>query len=66
MKKLEIEYFIRDNESKINRIYRTEFTENDLQEYLQNKFENGDLPCPIHLNRENFKVDSVNVTKVEL
>ena len=66
MRKLEIEYFVRSEKDNINRLYYTEFTEDDLHEWLQHKFENGDLPLSINLNRENFKVNSVNVTKVEL
>lgn len=64
MNKLEIDYFI--SNGKIHRIFQTEFTESDLHEWLQAKFENGDLPCPINLNREDFHVENVTVTKVEL
>ena len=61
---LEIDYFITDG--NINRIFHTKFTDSDLHEYLENKFRNEDLPCPINLNREDFHVKSVDVTKIEL
>ena len=54
------------HEDKVYKFYNYELTESEIHEYLSFKFQNGDLPCPIHLNREDCKIDYTNVENIEI
>ncbi len=61
---LELDY--RDKEtSKLIDTVRISLSESDLDEVINHKFQNGDYPCAIHLDREHIKVwteiKSVNI-----
>ena len=62
---LKISYCL-DVDGKSYSFYHTEFTEKDLQEWLENKLENHEIPCPIHLDRDSVSISSVNVDSFEL
>lgn len=60
---IKVDYWLRENGN--SRIMNTTITGQEIIEYLEQKFKNGDLPCPINFNRENvsveFIIDSVTV-----
>lgn len=53
------------HEGKVWSFYNHTFEEEDLIEILKEKFKNGDLSCPINLNRENCKIDYFSIDEIK-
>ena len=60
---IKIDYWITEGDNK--RLMSTTLNEDEIFNYLHNKFKDGELPCPIQFNRETasvrFEIDSVTV-----
>lgn len=55
---LEVDYILWDSENKkIEKFKILKITESDIIEMLQNKYDNDELPIPIHLNKDELKVE---------
>ena len=55
---LEVDYILWDSENKkIEKFKTLKITESDIIEMLQNKYDNDELPIPIHLNKDKLKVE---------
>lgn len=55
---LEVDYILWDSEhKKIEKFKTLKITESDIIEMLQNKYDNDELPIPIHLNKDELKVE---------
>jgi hypothetical protein len=55
---LEIDYILWDSEhKKIEKFKTLKITESDIIEMLQRKYDDNELPIPIHLNKDELKVE---------
>lgn len=55
---LEVNYILWDSEhKKIEKFKTLKITEADIVEMLQRKYDNDELPIPIHLNKEELNVE---------
>lgn len=61
---IKIDYWLRENGIP-PRVMSATITEAEILECLEQKFRNGDLPCPMNFNRElvsvEFSIESVTV-----
>lgn len=60
---IKVDYWLR--ESGHSRVMNATITEEEILQYLEQKFRSGDLPCPMNFNRESvsveFSIESVTV-----
>ncbi len=55
---LEIDYVLRDKDTKELKLLKTlKLTEEDIKEIMQQRFQEDQLPIPIHLNKEKLVAD---------
>lgn len=65
--KIKISYSLRKLDTgNIWTYYNTVITEAELEEMLKQRFKDGELPCPINLNRETSYIDDISVDNIEL
>jgi len=64
--KIKIDYYCKTEDEKIVFLGHVTVDEEDIFEMLHDKYDNGNLPLPIHLNREKitpeFLIDEVVLT----
>jgi hypothetical protein len=60
---IKIDYYLKQD--KLTRLMHTTITEDDIINILKQKFQEGDLACPINFNRDQvevrFEIDKVIV-----
>jgi len=52
---IKVDYYIKQDGHI--RVMNTSITEVEIIDMLERKFREGDLPCPIHFDREKCKVE---------
>lgn len=58
---IKIDYYL--GEKGNIRIMHTTLTEEDIEQMVIDRFRDGKLPCPIHFNNEDCKIE-VSIDKV--
>lgn len=52
---IKIDYWLRKD--GVNRLMHTIITEEDIKEMVISKFRNGELPCPIHYDKDEVDIE---------
>lgn len=61
--RIEIDYYLKQDEQ--TRLMHTTVTEEDIMDFLKQKFYEGDLACPINFDREQVHI-GFQVAKVTI